>query len=73
MTNARLAGASPASSFTRQNVELGMLYNALDDAIEGMEQMLPYVDEYYAQRYDFISYIERAKNVLAVSESTFQL
>lgn len=55
----------------QMDVEIGILYNALDDAIEGMEQMLPYVDEYYAMKHDLLAYIERAKTCLTVAQEAF--
>lgn len=53
-------------------VVIGMLYNALDDAIEGMEEMISYVPEYYANKWDHHDYIERAKTILKIAESSFQ-
>ena len=54
----------------RSAMLVSMLYNALDDAIEGMEQMLPYVDEYFAWKHDLLAYVERAKTSLDVAEES---
>ena len=47
-----------------------MLYNALNDAIEGMEEMLPYVDEYFARKHDLLAYVERAQTSLDVAKES---
>ena len=39
---------------------------ALEDAIEGMEDMLPYVDPYFQWKWGHQGYIDRAKAALAL-------
>ena len=41
--------------------EIERLRAALVDAIEGMEDMRPYVDPYFAEKWEHDGYIERAK------------
>jgi len=42
---------------------------AFRDAIEGMEDMLPYVDEYFRKKWDHQGYIDRAKAFLSALEA----
>ena len=56
---------------TYASVLTGMLYNALEDALDGMEEMITYVPEYYAKKYDLLAYIERAKTSMSVAEEVF--
>ena len=40
---------------------------ALEDALEGLDEMLPYVDVYYVAKWDLAKYAERVRRVLVVS------
>jgi len=48
--------------------ELRALYfkqqEALRDALEGLEEMRPYVSDYFAEKWEHDGYIERARNAL---------
>lgn len=38
---------------------------ALAEALEGMEEMIPYVDPYFREKWNLDQYIENAKRALA--------
>jgi hypothetical protein len=40
------------------------LESALQDALEGLRDMLPYVDEYFRKKWDHQGYIDRAEKAL---------
>lgn len=44
------------------------LIAALKDALDGMEDMFPYVPEFFREKWDHQGYIDRAKAVLAEFE-----
>lgn len=44
--------------------ELERLRQALRDAIEGMKDMIAYVPEYFREKWEHQSYIDKAKEVL---------
>lgn len=44
-----------------------MLRGGLEDALEGLREMLPYVPEFFVRKWDLASYIERAKDTLEVT------
>ena len=46
------------------STKIERLRAALDDALEGLEEMLPYVPEYYRVKWDHQGYIDRAKAAL---------
>lgn len=43
-----------------------LLRKALEDALEGMEDMFPYVPEFFRWKWDHQGYIDRAKAALAL-------
>jgi hypothetical protein len=45
------------------------LIEALKDALDGMEDMIGYVPEYFQQKWDHRDYIDRAKAMLAEFEA----
>ncbi|AHH98265.1 DUF2283 domain-containing protein [Kutzneria albida] len=59
-------GALPeqAKELAHVTVENGRLKAALADALEGLEDMLPYVSEYFAEKWNHAGYIQRAKEAL---------
>lgn len=48
--------------------EKARLIATLKDALDGMEDMIGYVPDYFQQKWDHPAYIERAKAVLAEFE-----
>jgi hypothetical protein len=48
--------------------ERGRLIAALKDALDGMEDMIGYVPEYFQEKWGHRDYIDRAKAVLAEFE-----
>lgn len=43
-----------------------MLRKALEEAVEGMEDMIAYVPEYFREKWDHQGYINRAKEALTL-------
>lgn len=56
-------------SVDRDFIAILDLRHILQDAIEGMEEMLHYVPEYFQKKWDHQGYIDRAKQCLADTES----
>lgn len=46
------------------NTEAKRLHDALQDALEGLEEMRPYVPDYLAWKHDHDEYIDRARAAL---------
>jgi hypothetical protein len=46
------------------------LREGLEDALDGMRDMRPYVFEYFAEKWDHDAYIKRAEDLLARLEGT---
>jgi len=50
-----------------------VLREGLEDALDGMRDMRPYVFEYFAEKWDHDAYIRRAEELLAQLEGTEKL
>lgn len=48
-----------------------ILKAALEDAIDGMEEMLPYIDSYFRRKWQLEAYLARAQIALAKVEEPF--
>ena len=46
------------------NPEQRRLQRGLEDALEGMKEMYPYVPEYFQEKWELKAYIERAERTL---------
>lgn len=57
-----MAGLRRDLAWTR--VENARLCTALEEAVEGMEEMLPYVSDYYRDRWKLDKYVTNAKDAL---------
>lgn len=44
-----------------------ILRGALEDALEGLNEMLPYVPEFFVRKWELAGYAERAKDALEVT------
>jgi hypothetical protein len=44
-----------------------LLRAALEDALEGLNEMLPYVPEFFVRKWELAGYAERAKGALEVT------
>lgn len=64
----RGTGWNEPDSLAQQTLDLAednrRLRKALADALEGMQDMRPYVPEYFAEKWNHDTYIERAKTAL---------
>lgn len=54
--------------FESKDAEIERLRAALEDALEGMQSMIGYVDEYFRDKWELDAYIERASAALEAGD-----